>query len=412
MLVIKAATYLDSNAGAPLRPEVVKALLPFLSQENSVLIPNPSSIHIHGRSGKRALAEARERIAFSLGKSIDTEQLVFTSSGTEANQIAIRSVLETRLQKGEKPHWITTPVEHDSNLQMIAWLQERGGSVSLLPVDGSGRPQVDALPPLFRPETALVSVVWVNNETGVISDIPGIISQTRAQRVPLHLDAAQAWGKIPIELSSMGAQFVTFSAHKIGGLAGTGVLWLDRGNPAHPAILGKQEKGRRGGTENLLGAIAAGAAAQVLNPTEWAERVGPLRDQLQSAICERIPGTEVNGGQVARVANTLNLTFAGVEGDGLVMALDLAGYSVSSGSACASGVLEPSHVLLAMGRSKLQSMAAVRISLSDTLPWEKLEGFVQALARAVERLRQGQLKSSKFGGYGAYKEGVSREHSQ
>ncbi len=384
-MLARTAIYLDSNAGAPLKPSALEALLPFLKE--SVFIPNPSSIHSHGRQAKRALAEARERIALSLGQKTDPEQLVFTSSGTEANQLAIRSVLEPKLIKGERPHWITTPVEHDSNLQMVAWLERRGGSVSYLPLNSNGIPQVAALESLRRPETALVSSVWVNNETGVMTPVAQLAELTRSLSLPLHLDGAQAWGKLPIDLDGLNAQFVTFSGHKIGGLAGTGILWLGKGNPAYSVIPGKQEKGRRGGTENVLGLIALGAAAKSLNPLQWAPPVTLLRNRLQEAICERIPGTLVNGGDALRVANTLNLSFEGIEGDGLIMALDLAGFSVSSGSACASGVLEPSHVLLAMGRTKAQAMAAIRVSLVDEMDWVLLEGFVSTLDRIVTRMK-------------------------
>jgi len=387
-MLVKVETYLDSNAGAPLHPRVVEALLPFLNQSSRVLIPNPSSIHSHGRRAKRFLAEAREKIAASLGSRIDPEQIIFTSSGTEANQLVVRSVFEPLLLKGAQPHWILSAVEHDSNRQMVKWLEARGGSASVLPVDSNGNLRLEILPELIRPETALISAVWVNNETGVISNISALAQISKAKGIPLHIDAAQAWGKLPIELNTLGAQFVTFSAHKIGGLAGTGVLWLAQGHPAHAAILGKQEKGRRGGSENLLGAIAAGAAAGAIGPLEWSENVVQLRDRLQDAICVKIPGTQVNGALAPRVSNTLNLTFEGVEGDGLVMAMDLAGYSVSSGSACASGVLEPSHVLLAMGLSQAQAMAAVRISITESHSWENLEGFVSALEQAVLRVRK------------------------
>lgn len=386
--------YLDSNAGAPLKPEVGEALASFL-RGASPLIPNPSSIHSHGRRAKRALAEAREQVAASLGKQIDSEQIVFTSSGSEANQLAIRSTFEPLLKRGEKPHWITTPVEHDSNQQMVSWLIERGGSVSFLPVDSDGNPQVDQWESLVRPETALTSVMWVNNETGVITDVHRLAALVQKRGQILHIDAAQAWGKLEISLERLGAHWVTFSGHKIGALAGSGALWMARGRVAHALVLGKQEKGRRGGTENLLGAVAMGAAAATLRPLEWAARVEPLRDRLQNAICQCIPGTEVNGGGAPRVANTLNLTFQGVEGDGLVIALDLAGYSVSSGSACASGVLEPSHVLLAMGKSRAQAMAAVRISLVDEMNWNELEGFILALERTVNRVREAAKKVVK-----------------
>ncbi|NBU19959.1 cysteine desulfurase [bacterium] len=383
---LRSGIYLDSNAGSPLKSTVQEVLLSWL-REPSIIIPNSSSIHAHGRRAKKALAEARESIALSLGSTTDPEQLIFTSSGTESNQLVIQSVMQSALDQGIKPHWVTTPVEHDSNRQMIQWITQRGGSVTFLPIDDQGAPIALALRDLIRPETVLVSVLWVNNETGVISPVEKIASICRKASITLHVDAAQAWGKLPIDLERLGAHWVTFSGHKIGALAGTGLVWLARGQKVHSLILGKQEKGRRGGTENTLGIIALGAAARSIDPLVWADRVMPLRDQLQQEIYNSIPGAFVNGGLGPRVANTLNLSFEGIEGDGLVMALDLAGYSVSSGSACASGVLEPSHVLMAMGKTKLQAMSAVRVSLADELPWNDLEKFCRVLKNTVERVR-------------------------
>jgi cysteine desulfurase len=329
------------------------------------------------------MAVARENVAVSLGPRTDPEQLVFTSSGSEANQLAIRSVLESL----ERPHWITTPVEHDSVRQLLPWLQARGGSVSELAVDSEGLPIPSSIEAVWRPETALVSAIWVGNETGAVTDIAALAGHCRERGVPLHLDAAQAWGKLPIDVEAIGAAMLTLSSHKIGAPAGTGVLWLKRGNKAQAIIPGKQEKGRRGGTENLLGIVATGTAAKALNPAAWAARVTPVRDRLEAEILKRIPGSTVNGGRASRVANTSNFNFEGVEGDGMVMALDLAGYSVSAGSACSSGVIEPSHVLRAMGRSPKQAMAAIRVSLADAVPWDDLEGFVGALEAIVPRMR-------------------------
>ncbi len=380
----RAAIYLDSNAGAPLKPEALEAIRLLTAD----WVPNPSSVHAHGRKAKRILAEARERIAHSLGPRTDPEQLIFTSSGTESNQQAIRSALLPALKQGRKPHWITTPIEHDSVGQLVSWLTSQGGEVSELPVNSKGELELDLLESLVRPETALISVVWVNNETGVIADIARVSRLAREKKIPLHVDAAQAWGKLPIDVSELGAAYVALSGHKIGGPAGTGVLHIGRGVPVEAVLPGKQEKGRRGGTENLLGITALGAAAGSLDPQAWAERVQPLRDRLEAEIQARIPGTQSNGQGAPRVANTLNLTFAGVEGDGMVMALDLAGYSVSSGSACASGVLEPSHVLTAMGRKPGEAMAAIRVSLYDVLPWDELEGFIEALESVVGRIRK------------------------
>ncbi|MEO7162557.1 MAG: aminotransferase class V-fold PLP-dependent enzyme, partial [Bdellovibrionia bacterium] len=254
----KVAIYLDSNAGAPLKPLVVEALLPYF-REDCVLIPNPSSIHGHGRLGKRAIAEAKEKIAISLGiqgSRPDLSQFHFTSSGSEANQTVIRSVLEPLLdssstQQGRSPHWITTRAEHDSNRQMIAWFESRGGRVDYLPLDSGGAPQIEVLQGLIQPETALISVIWINNETGVVSDIARLCEVARASHISLHLDAAQAWGKIPVDLPRLGADWVTFSGHKIGALAGIGLVWSPHAGRIRPSVWGKQDLGRRGGTENL-----------------------------------------------------------------------------------------------------------------------------------------------------------------
>jgi cysteine desulfurase len=381
-MLVKAAIYLDANAGAPLSPAVIEKLLPWLGD-----LPNPSSGHSHGRRAKRALSEARQKIAQSLGGENDPDRIVFTSSGTEANQLVVRSLFESQLNQGLKPHWITTPVEHDSNLQIVKWLESRGGTVSYLPVHSHGAPQVLEVKSLIRPETALISAIWVNNETGVITDVETLAQQAHSHSIPLHLDAAQAWGKIPIQAHTLGAQFVTFSGHKIGALAGVGGVWVSPEQSLLPLIAGKQEKGRRGGTENILGIISMGLASEQIDPLSWAARVAPLRDRLQKSICERIPGACIHGEGALRVANTLNFSFQGVKGDGLIMALDLAGYSVSSGSACSSGIQAPSHVLLAMGKTPREASSAIRVSLSDVISWEKLEGFIHALEGAVGNLR-------------------------
>ncbi|OFZ05985.1 MAG: hypothetical protein A2070_08595 [Bdellovibrionales bacterium GWC1_52_8] len=386
----RVATYLDSNAGAPLQPCVVDALLPFLSESDRTLIPNPSSIHSFGRNARRCLSTARQQIAGSLGPKIDPEQVIFTSGGTESNQLAVQGFLGTFLEAGVRPHWITTPVEHDSVLQIVSWFQKRGGRVSFLPVDFNGAPVVSALESLWNEQTKLVSVIWANNETGVVSDVEALSQEVVRLGGVLHLDAAQAWGKLPIDLSRLGADMVSFSGHKIGGLAGSGALWVKPGLKLDSLIAGKQEKGRRGGTENLLGIISMGAAASTLDLAaveSWASSLEPLRDRLQNAICERIPRVIVHGASGRRVANTLNLSFEGVASDGLVMALDLSGYAVSSGAACASGAMEPSHVLLAMGRSPGEAIGAIRISLPREVNWPVLSDFVDELEKIVNRIR-------------------------
>ncbi len=393
----RIATYLDANAGAPLRPEVVARLRELLSGSpglSEVLFPNASSIHSHGRRAKKWLAEARDRIALSLGEDTDPEQILLTSSGTEANQLAIRSALEPFFRSKQPVHWITSTVEHDSVLQMKSWVESRGGEVTLLEVNDCGAPDISKLRSLIRPgETRLVSLIWVNNETGVVTDAREAVLICESQKVPLHLDAAQAWGKLAIHVSSLGAKWVTFSSHKIGALGGVGVLWLGRGSKVDSLILGKQEKGRRAGTENLMGIISTGEAAASLKPASWDERVRPLRDRLEREILDRVPGARVNGAGASRVANTLNVSFSGLVGEGLILALDMAGYSVSSGSACSSGAIEPSHVLLAMGRSKAEATSAIRLSLADVVAWDELEGFVQALEAIVARMRSSETRN-------------------
>ena len=284
MLPKQAATYLDVNAGAHLHPAVSEALRGLI-QEQDVLGSNPSSVHAHGRKAKQYLAEARERVALSLGSPSD--DLVFTSSGTEANQLAIRSVLEPLT----KPHWITTPVEHECNLKMQEWLRERGGTVSLLPVDSNGAPIISELTKLIRPETALVTAIWVNNETGVITDVEALARECReynkGRGIPLHLDGAQAWGKIPLNLKKLGVTYAAFAAHKIGALSGTGVLYLKSGAPLVAQMKGKQERGRRGGTENVLGIVAAGVAAHEATKNKVNDEVDQKKDETKAKLEEQ-----------------------------------------------------------------------------------------------------------------------------
>lgn len=414
--------YLDTNSGAPLGRETVRALLSFLESESDsgsqgVIPGNASSLHRFGRQAKKIIHDARFGIARSIGLTGSTDDStgqVFTSSGTEANQLAIRSVLEPWLAwfegTGTRPCWIVSSVEHDSVREMIPWFEDSGGEVRLLPVNRQGVIEFDPDLPQAKnsgiaPTAApvLISVIWVQNETGVITDLNPILAAAAAHGIPVHVDAAQAWGKIPIQLDAPGEggdlspiSYLTLSGHKIGALPGTGVL-VYRSHPGRPPVLppirpmirGKQESGNRGGTENLSGILSMGAAAGELRPLEWAEHIRPLRDRMEHEIQKRIPGTRIHGGETARVANTSNLGFDGIENDRTLVAdLDLAGYAVSAGSACSSGVSEPSSVLLAMGVSAAQAVSAVRISLSDRTAWADLEGLIGALEKAVSGRRK------------------------
>ncbi len=397
----RAAIYLDSNAGAPLHPRVIEALSAFFLGDPVSLAGNPSSLHSHGRFLKRCLHEAKRQIISSLldlkpnpqnlthvKLPISEEQLLLTSSGSEANQTAIRSALESLFQSGKKVHWITSPVEHDATRQMIAWVQDRGGEVDLVSITRSGQPDPESLSRLIRPDTSLVSLIWANNETGVLTDVKSIREVLKKYQIPLHLDAAQVWGKCRLDLLETGADWVSFSGHKIGALSGVGVLWAkDPKKKIEPLVLGKQQQGHRGGTENFLGMISLGAAASAIDVEAFTSWTKPLRDRLESEITQLIPGTLVNGLGADRVPNTLNLSFEGLNKGDLVAALDLQGYSVSAGSACASGLTEPSHVLLAMGLSQGLATSALRISLGVHNSWDEIHDFPNVLNRIVTRMR-------------------------
>jgi len=365
---------------------VIEALLHFLSDPLR-LTGNPSSTHAFGRKAKAVLRDARDRVARTL--SADTAQIQFTSSGTESCQAAIRAVLEPALQAGEKPHWILTAAEHDAIESMAGWLEARGGSVSRLPLDFGGRPRVEELEKLIRPGTRLLSAIWVHNETGVITDIAALARITQARGVRLHLDAAQAWGKLPIRALETGADFLSLSGHKIGALPGTGVLWTRPGMsiPVAGRLLpGTQENGRRGGTENLLGLASLGAACLDVDPDRYAREVGPLRDALECRVRELVPGAVIHGAGAPRVANTSLIGFGEIPSEPLLMNLDLEGFAVSAGSACSSGIQGPSRVLQAMGVEEPRSRSRLRISLHPGLGLPDVEAFAGALARVVARL--------------------------
>jgi cysteine desulfurase len=398
----RSAIYLDSNAAAPLRPEVSRALAAY----SSLSLGNPSSIHASGRRAKRIISDARYAIARSLGKQVDPEAITFCSSGSEANQWVIRSALASR--PGTRPHWITSAVEHDCTLQLartseepeIKAAGERNWDCTILSVDQEGRLNPDALREVLRAETRLVSFVWVNNETGVIQDPKPLIEVVRsfAPEALVHVDAAQVWGKIQCDLSSLGADYVTFSSHKIGAPPGVGLIWTAMGARLCGTLIpGKQEKGRRGGTENVLGIHLTGVAAAAIDVSEFDQHTRRLRDLLEKEILKRISGVSVNGAFAPRASNTSNLSFSGIGGDGLVMALDLQGFCVSAGSACSSGVLEPSHVLLALGLNKDLALSSLRISVSSQNTEEEVLAFIQALEKTVLRLRSIQFQEQSKG---------------
>ncbi len=384
-----ATCLLDANAGSPLPRRVREVLAAALDSESQFGV-NPSSAHALGREARRRVNGALDAVAISLGET--SGDWTLTSSGTEANQQAIRSALESALARREPVHWIIGATEHESCHRMRAWAEAQGVIVEECPVDGEGRPVVLELGRALRPETRLVSLSWVNNETGVIADLAAVSAVTREANVPLHVDAAQAWGKLPIRgLASLGITYASFSGLKIGALAGTGILWSSAGASVEPLIRGKQQLERRGGTENVLGAVAIAAAASDLEPFAWAETLAPLRVYLEERVLAEIPGSRVNGAGAERIANTSNIGIEGVRADGLTAGLDLEGFAVSAGAACAAGTRGPSRVLMAMGQSPERAMTAIRVSLppaeEPTRLLNDLDLFVEALKRVVGRSR-------------------------
>ncbi len=414
-----APIYLDYNATAPLLPAALEAMQRALAERPG----NPSSPHRFGQAARDALETARSALAARLGFS--RREWLFTSGGTESNNAALRwlaDLPELTAARGERSpelsaardqsspvHLITTPIEHPSLLRCAEWLAARGVAVSMLPVAADGVVQAESLAALLRPETRLVSVMAANNETGVVQPLERIGALVRdaraggrAPRVLLHTDAVQAFGRVPLALKEWGFDAATVAAHKLGGPLGIGALAV-RENAGLPGFVGfpgfllggKQERGRRAGTESV--ALAAGFAAAAewvcLRLPEQAARLAALRDRLERSLSD-VPGFFVSGAGAPRVPNTSNLGFAGVAAESLVVALDLEGIAVSTGSACSSGALEPSHVLTAMGLPEERVRGALRISLGWGTTEAEVERCAEVLRAQVRRLRGADGASS------------------
>lgn len=399
----KTAIYLDANAALPPSHQTIAELTKECAL-GEAFFANPSSVHSFGRFASAHLSKAQSRIAQSIGAR--AQDLILTSSGTEALQTVIFGVLERALtQKVFKPVWITTQGEHAAVRECESWFEQRGGLVYRIPLSPQGSLALDAgdLEQFLSQgrRTVLVSLLWVNNETGAIIDLQAILNQLpikpdRSHYCPMVLvDGCQAWGKIPIhvdQLKTWGVHALGLSGAKIGGLLGTGVLWVtpEKLNDFDPQFLGSQQSKRRGGSENVLGAVALGLAAQsLMDPTHWkhVSEVEHSRDALQAALESHFGDIEIRAHKNVRVGNTLNIGFKSVKKPGLVQALDLMGIAVSSGSACSSGVEEPSATLLAMGVSQDLARSAVRISLAKPLENEQIQVIVKGIQDAVQRFR-------------------------
>ncbi len=374
--------YLDHNATTPLRPEVLEAMLPYLHTH----FGNPSSVHRTGQRAKKGLEEAREQIAACIRAT--PAEVVFTSGGTESNSLALWGA--ARAQTQSKTHIITTPVEHSSVLASVQALTREGFSHTLLPVNSEGRIRADDLAAALRPDTAAVSIGLANPELGTLQPVAACSRLTRQQDVVLHVDAVQATGKLALSMEELGADLVSLSAHKIYGPKGIGALYVRKGTALTPVLRGgPQEREKRAGTENVAAAVGFGRAVVLAEHERGAlsVRLTELTTRLWTGIQDSVPGVVRNTPHQGCLPNTLNLGFSGASGEGLMLGLDLAGIAVSTGSACAAGSVEPSHVLLALGRDARAAKSAIRFSLGKDTTHQDIDCVLDVLPGIVERVR-------------------------
>jgi cysteine desulfurase len=375
--------YLDHNATTPVDPAAADAMMCALQD----LFGNASSVHYYGQQVKAAIDVARSAVSTLIGA--EPSEIVFTSGGTEADNFAIRGAAEALEVTGRK-HLVTSGIEHEAVINTFKALARRGWKTTLLPLDPTGIVSADRLREVVTGDTALVSVMHANNEIGTIQPIAELADIAHAHGALFHTDAVQSAGKIPINVRTLGVDLLSLSAHKFYGPKGAGALWVKRGVRLSPFLSGgKQERNRRAGTENVPGLLGMGAAAtRALEklPSE-AARLASLRDRLEQGILSAVPHTEVNGARDRRVPNTTNISFDRIEAESLLIALDLDGVAVSTGSACSSGTLEPSHVLKAMGLSSHRAQNSIRFSLGSGNTEQQIDRVIEILPRIVTRLR-------------------------
>lgn len=375
--------YLDHNATTPLDPAVADRMTVALRD----VWGNASSVHHFGQQAKAALDEARASVASLL--SADASEIIFTAGGTEANNIAIRGVAEALEASGRK-HLITCGIEHEAVLNTMKAMARRGWRVTTLAVGAAGIVESDRLREAMTDDTALVSIMHANNEIGTVQPIAALSAIAHERGALFHTDAVQSAGKIAVDVRALGVDLLSIAAHKFYGPKGAGALWVKRGIRLLPFITGgRQERNRRAGTENVPALIGLGVAAHLARQTIEAEglRLGALRDRLEAGILSSIAGTDRNGVATPRVPNTTNISVAGVEAESLLIGLDLAGIAVSSGSACSSGTLEPSHVLKAMGFPHARTLGSIRFSLGASNTDDHVDRVLAALPPIVEKLR-------------------------
>jgi cysteine desulfurase len=375
--------YFDHNATTPVDPAVVEAMLPYFSEG----FGNASSIHSFGQRARAAVEQARESVAQLVGAR--PAEIVFTSGGTESDNLAIFGVVHAA--GGERKHVVTTSIEHHAVLNACEELEARGVAVTYLPVSAEGVVDPDDVRRALRPETVLLSVMHANNELGTIQPVEEIGRIAAEADVAFHTDGVQAAGKLPLEVDRLGVDLLAISAHKLYGPKGVGALYVRPGTRLAPLFYGgHHERDRRPGTENVAGIVGLGKAAELARArlAEESPRVSALRDRLEAGVLARVPATKVNGGLVPRVPGTTNIAFSFVEGESLVIALDLKGLACSTGAACSSGAVEPSHVLTAIGLAPADARASLRFSLGRSNTAEEVDGALEIISGAVERLRE------------------------
>ena len=386
---LKGIVYMDHAGTTPLAPEVLRAMTPYFTE----LFGNPSSIHAVGQEARYALDEARERVARVL--NCRPREVVFTGGGTESDNAAIVGVA-TALQETGK-HIITSSVEHHAVLHTCQHLESQGFEVTYLPVDSDGIVQPEAVYRAITDKTTLVSIMYANNEIGAINPIPDIAALVKqraselSRTILFHTDAVQSAGFLELDVRKLGVDLLSLSGHKFHGPKGTGVLFIRRGAAFLPFMLGGgQERERRSGTENIPGIVGLSVALETANAQreEASRHCAALRDRIIEQVLEQVPGSALNGHPTQRLPNNANFSFPGVEGEPILLGLDMAGIAASSGSACSSGSLEPSHVLLALGQSAEKARGSLRLTLGKDNTEEQVDYLLEVLVDLVDRLRQ------------------------
>jgi cysteine desulfurase len=384
--------YLDFNATTPVEPEVLDAILPYFSGE----FANAASIHTPGQKARAAVETAREKVAALIGAR--PQEIVFTSGGTESDNHAIFGIVPSSFTSfasstslTSSPHVITSAIEHEAVLNACQALEKRGVRVTYLPVDREGQIDLDQLRRAIRPETVLISIMHANNELGTVQPLAAIGRIAAEADVYLHTDAVQSAGKIPIDVNALGVDLLSISGHKLYAPKGIGALYVRGGTRVRQLLYGgHHQRGFRPGTENVAGIVGLGKAGEMarMSLADDARRISALRDGLQRGLLELVPYSRVNGGRGARTPNTTNLVFPGVEGEALLIALDLKGLACSTGAACSSGAVEPSHVLTAIGLPAEEARASLRFSLGRHTTSADIDFALNVVPAAVAQLRE------------------------